>query len=101
MKPSDVFGICVRVIGLLGLLTGSGYVIGGICFALWGKVEYEGFRTGQYLFYGVVFCAIGLYFMRGAPHFIRFAYPDEKVRNSNNTPDGIRQPVDGSPKPLV
>jgi hypothetical protein len=84
MKPSDVFGICVRVIGLFGFLVGIAYIILGLCMVLWGKSGYDGFQTGQYLVYGVFFGAIGLYFLRGAPQFARFAYPTEKKEKSSN-----------------
>ena len=86
MKPSGVFKICVRVIGLFGFLGGIAYIMAGLCMALWGQSGYHGFQTGQYLAYGVFFGGIGLYFLRGGPHFVRFAYPAEKNKeeSSNN-----------------
>ena len=77
MKPSDVFGICVRVIGLFGFLGGMAYIIASLCMALWGQAEYRGFQTGQYFVYGIFFGGTGLYFLRGAPFLVRFAYPPE------------------------
>ena len=84
MKPSDVFGICVRVIGLFGFLGGIAYFIAGLCMVLWGQCGYHGFQTGQYLVYGVFFGGIGLYLLRGAPHFVRFAYPTEKNKEESS-----------------
>jgi len=54
MKPSDAFGICVRVLGLLAVLGGLAYLIAGLCMALRGQSEYRGFPTWQYLLYGVL-----------------------------------------------
>jgi hypothetical protein len=77
MKPSDVFGICVRVIGLLGVLIGAGYVFAALCSALLG----QGVQTGQDLLYGLFFSAVGTYLLKGAPHCIRLAYPNESAKD--------------------
>lgn len=75
MKPSDVFGICVRIIGLFGILGGIAYIVSGVCLLFSGKTQYTGFYAGTYLLFGVPFIAIGLYLLRGAPHIVKFAYP--------------------------
>jgi hypothetical protein len=37
----------------------------------------EGFGAQQYFIAGVIYVAVGLYFLRGAPHLLRFAYGQE------------------------
>jgi len=92
MKPSDILGICVRVLGLFGFLGGVGYALGAVCMALWGQSQHQGFYSGQYLLCGIVFGAVGLYFLRGAPHLVRFAYRDEKKIGPSVIPTTVDEP---------
>ena len=44
------------------------------------SVHPEGYTLYHYLVAGVVTLALGLYFLRGAPHIVRFAYPDDEKK---------------------
>jgi len=44
-------------------------------------VHPEGYTVYHYLVAGVVTLALGLYFLRGAPHIVRFAYPDDEKKD--------------------
>jgi hypothetical protein len=64
MKASELFGVAVRTVGLMSLL----YMIGG-SFLLFGMSMSFGFFVRQ-----IIWAALSLYLLRGAPHVVRFAY---------------------------
>ena len=73
MRAKEIFGLILRVVGLLGLLYGGFYLLSCVyCFT--GVPERQGFGAQQYFVAGVVYVAVGLYFLRGAPHIFRLAY---------------------------
>jgi len=72
MKAKDVFGLVIRMLGVVGVLWGCSYLVG---------VHPEGYTLYHYLVAGVVTLALGLYFLRGAPHIVRFAYPDDEKKD--------------------
>jgi hypothetical protein len=78
MKPSDVFGICIRVLGLFGIMGGITYIYSGMHLLFGGQTQYDGFYVGEYILLGIVLTVVALYFIRGAPHIVRFAYPKDK-----------------------
>jgi hypothetical protein len=70
MKASEVFALIVRVVGLLCLI----YLVRNLA-NYW---IYEGpLREAPYYITRVVYLAIGIYLIRGAPQLARFAFPDE------------------------
>ncbi len=73
MKPKEIFGLILRIVGLFGLLWGAFYLLSCL-YLLMGAPEQQGFGTPQYLITGVIYVLVGLYFLRGAPHLVRFAY---------------------------
>lgn len=66
MKASELFGVAVRTVGLISLL----YMIGG-SFLLFGGSMAFGFLVRQ-----ILWAALSIYLLRGAPHVVRFAYGD-------------------------
>jgi hypothetical protein len=78
MKPSDVFGICIRVLGLFGIMLGIDYIYSGMHLLFGGQTQYGGFYAGEYILFGIILTVVALYFIRGAPHIVRFAYPKDK-----------------------
>lgn len=70
MKMKETFALIIRVIAVLGL----GYVARNLVNdVLLGHVQPLAVGVGKRL----VFLLLGLYFLRGAPHVLRFAYPEE------------------------
>jgi hypothetical protein len=65
MKTSELFGVAVRVVGLVSLL----HMLGG-AMVLFGVRMSFGFVVKELLW-----LAVSLYLLRGAPHVVRFAYP--------------------------
>jgi hypothetical protein len=83
MTAKNVFGIIVRVIGLLMIFGGGGNAI-TILFAYFdGQANLyamsEGISGSLLLsgdFWGSLMClAVGVYLLRGAPGLVSFAYP--------------------------
>jgi hypothetical protein len=72
MKPTQVFGIVVRSIGLFVVVASMGFLIPGMLSLVMG-----GPMTGL-LFYGVPTFIIGLWLLRGPRIIISLAYPGEK-----------------------
>ncbi len=73
MKPSDVFGIVVRTVGLLITLTAL-WSIG------WALLSLAGGGPGNaagLLIFGIPELLIGLWLLRGAKPLVRFAFPEE------------------------
>jgi hypothetical protein len=79
MRPEDVFGIIVRTIGLLLMLS-------------WLIIIWMAVASGSAfaLLIAFVICTLGGYLLRGAPHVVAFAYPpqamDRAVGSSSNEP---------------
>ncbi len=73
MRPSDVFGIVVRVFGLTLTLYSLWSLVTNIAISL----SLEGVDTGTAWFVvtAIVGVAVGIYFLRGAPRLLRFSYP--------------------------
>jgi hypothetical protein len=78
MKPSDVFGICIRVLGLFSIMGGIRYIYSGMLLLFGGQTQYDGFSVGEYILLGIILTVVAIYFIRGAPHIVRFAYPKDK-----------------------
>lgn len=79
MKAKDVFGLVIRVLGVVGVLWGCFYLMSVIYYLM--GVHPEGYTLYHYLVAGVVTMALGIYFLRGAPHIVRFAYPENEKKN--------------------
>ena len=83
MKPSDFFGIVVRVCGLLIALRGLWY-LAWVVFVRIGVVEQDPFDKGEIMDYfvgGVAYLAAGAGLLRGASLVVRFTYPTGDAPN--------------------
>jgi hypothetical protein len=86
MKARDIFGLILRVAGLIGAYYGGFYLMSSL-YCLTGVPEREGFGARQYFLAGMVYMVVGLYFLRGAPHVLRFAYgADDPASNKSLQP---------------
>ena len=78
MKPSDVFGIIVRTVGLFAMINGAWYLV----FALSQQTDVLTGRpaeeTKAYFVSGVPFLIGGCLLMRAADWFVSFSYPEVK-----------------------
>lgn len=75
MKPSEVFGIVVRVFGLALTLYSLWSVVTNIAFSL--SVEGSaGGGMGWFVVSAILSLLVGIYLLRGAPHLVRFSYPN-------------------------
>jgi hypothetical protein len=72
MKPREIFGLIIRVFGLILLPLSIWYLFAGIEMLV--GIE-DGNHTFTYVLDGVVLAVISAYFLRGAPLLLRFCYP--------------------------
>jgi hypothetical protein len=88
MKAKEIFGLILRLVGLLGLLYGGFYLLSCL-YCLIGSEERQGFGVRQYFLAGVVYVIAGLYFLHGAPHLFRIAYGrGDSPSNEDAAPNG-------------
>lgn len=78
MKPSDVFGICVRLVGLLVIVAGLVFLAPSFYILLWPEHRIIGLDERLYTYYGVLACGVGLCLVRWGDGLARFAYPEPK-----------------------
>jgi hypothetical protein len=79
MTAKDVFGLALRLTGLALCLSGIDNVGEFIAVQI-GYFTLQKTDPTYYFVLGIAQVIIGLYFLRGAPHFIRYAYPDDDER---------------------
>lgn len=77
MRVEEWFGLAVRVIGVLILLYGAGYLMDSLLFSL-GYFNFPESSPAYYVVAGISYCVVGVCLMRGASQLIRFAYPSEE-----------------------
>lgn len=83
MKPSQVFGVIVRVIGLLSWLAAFFYLLSAI-IAFLAPDYRSGIRPWwQYVVSAAICVLVGLCFLRGANRMVSFAYRTD----NSDTPD--------------
>jgi hypothetical protein len=81
MKPPEIFGLILRVFGLI-LFLYSLWLIGAAFLRLAGvKGPYD---FASYFFPGAMTAIFSIYFLRGAPHLVRFSYPKVKDGSSKD-----------------
>jgi hypothetical protein len=73
MRPSDVFGIVVRVFGLAITLYSLWSLATNIAISL--SMESVDAGTVWFVVTAIVGIAVGIYFLLGAPRLLRFSYP--------------------------
>ncbi len=82
MKPSEIFGVVVRGIGLCLVLCGLYWLLGGardtVYFALssLGVIEQQDTFAVSFFVDAVPTILVGLLLLRKAEIFVRFAYPE-------------------------
>ena len=74
MKPREVFGLVVRLGGLYVLFYAGWYLVYGMSILVGVETESSD-EMLSYFFDGAIFAIVALYFLRGAPHLMRFCYP--------------------------
>jgi len=74
MKPSDLFGVVVRTIGLIIIVLAALWQVFRAIASLddWGSGNVVGM-----LVYGIPALLVGLWFLRGAKALISFAFPED------------------------
>ncbi len=73
MKPSEMFGVMVRTIGLIIFLT----VLCQVLIAILNLVGGGPGNVVGMLLYGIPALLVGLWFLRGAKALISFAFPED------------------------
>jgi hypothetical protein len=76
MNGPQLFGLVNRIIGLIVALYGLDWLT-RFSLGQLGYFSLERTNINYYLVMGILYSSVGLYFMRGAAHFVRYAYPDE------------------------
>lgn len=75
MRAEDWFALGVRIIGVVTLLYGLGYLMDSLLFGL-GYFHYPDSTPGYYVVAGLAFSVAGLVLIRGASALVSFAYPE-------------------------
>jgi hypothetical protein len=76
MKPRDFFGVIVRSVGLLALFGSLLYLYSAIVASFAPDTPYASSPL-SYIGACIVTLIFSVYFLRGAPHLVRFAYGPE------------------------
>ena len=67
MRASEIYGLVIRIMGMLlgvyGIITADQWLYSS--------------RVSSALLFGVPYFWLTLYLLRGAPHIIRFSYPEQ------------------------
>lgn len=83
MRVEDWFALAVRVIGVVILLYGIGYLLDSSLFRL-GYFNFPESSPGYYLIAGLSYVFVGMYLIRGASHLVRFAFPEKGKEEDEN-----------------
>jgi hypothetical protein len=75
MKPRDLFGVAVRVVGLCSMLAGVFQILVTLVTMIIMSRGGEGF--GYVLLYAGIFIVVGYLLMRGANFVVNLLYPDD------------------------
>jgi len=87
-----VFGIVARIFGLILLIYAIWYIVYGMATL----VGLSGQQTGKAIYFlsGITFLALSLYLLRGAPHIMKFSYPEEAPSSNKLTPNAPENTLD-------
>ncbi|MFY9619976.1 MAG: hypothetical protein WAQ99_09200 [Pyrinomonadaceae bacterium] len=77
MSAEQWLGLALRIVGAIVFLYGVGYLVDGALFHLEYFI-YADSSVNYYIVVGLLYCTAGGYLLRGAPHVVRFAYPQEE-----------------------
>jgi hypothetical protein len=70
MKSKEMFALAIRIIGILGLVSVIHHLVEDLT-----SVDHQ--PPTVYFAKKIAFLLIGLYFVWGAPHLVKFAYSGE------------------------
>jgi len=76
MNASEIFGLIIRIIGLILALSG----INNIYQALIMVVQLEFMSSFTSLLFGIPTLVIGFWLLRGAPWLMSFSYPQHQIK---------------------
>jgi hypothetical protein len=68
MKPREIFGLCVRIVGLLGLIIVVNHLINDLV-AGHGVTLAEAIKRAGYI-------VVGIYLLLGAPQLVKLSFPE-------------------------
>ena len=77
MTARECFGVAIRTIGILLLFASVMYLYSAAALLLFHGMPRR-YPLASYFGAFVVAFLVGLYFLRGAPQLMRFAYPSAK-----------------------
>lgn len=93
MKPDEWLALGARVIGLVWILIGLNSLLDALLLNL-GYFQHPESTIGYYVIAGSFMLVLGLYFFRGAPLLVDFAYPAEEEEAEEEATDAKpAQPV--------
>ena len=75
MTPTHVFGVAVRIVGLIVVLFAVLYMVSGVATSFVPKPHSDDPPNWTYFMHGTVELVIGLCLLRGPSWLVRFAYP--------------------------
>jgi hypothetical protein len=81
MKPSEIFGLIIRVFGLILLPLSLWYLAAALLIFVGVKGPHDSIH---YFLSGAVAAIFSIYLLRGAPHLIKFSYPKAKDNSSRD-----------------
>jgi hypothetical protein len=77
MKPRHIFGIAVRVVGLIVALIGVYFLVCGLVLIIDSGYSDKLAPPSHYFIFGVLDSLIGYVLIRSAHRLVRLAYPDD------------------------
>lgn len=81
MRAEEWFALALRVIGVIQVLYGVGYLFDSSLFRL-GYFTYPDTTFGYYLIAGIAYTVVGLCLIRFTPPIVDFVYPPETDEES-------------------
>ena len=91
MKSEEWFVLSLRVIGVVILTLGARDLLDALLFHL-GYFSLLESSPRYFVVMGLAYILAGLYLMRGAPHLVRFAFPEmSKGESDDEVEDTNRQ----------
>ena len=82
MKTSHIFGLVVRTTGLIIIVFGFIYILDGFVILL--EPTFRSQPMWHYFIDGAMLSLVGLFLLRGAPHVVRFAYPNNSCEKDTS-----------------
>ena len=82
MRAEEWFALTLKVIGVIEILYGAGYLFDSSLFRL-GYFNYPDTTPGYYLIAGIAYTVVGLCLIRFAPHIVDLVYPPETDEESD------------------